>query len=136
MCVVIFCLAMMSKLTILTALLSQNFQEQLYKTAFLISKEKRINKFMELLWHFLKVSLWKMNFYVSMNRFGLMNDVMSSSLHNIEWMLMTYFFCFVHLITLKNSKTVWFLNIETLDLPVRKNRIILCVFRHFNYQNQ
>ena len=42
--------------------------------------------------------------FVSMNKFGLMNVLMDSNLHTTEDMLMTYF-CFVHLIILKNSKT-------------------------------
>ena len=60
---------------------------------------------------------------------------MNSNLHTIEDTLMTYLFCFVHLIILRNSKTTEILNIET-DSPVRKDGIIPCLFRHFNYQNQ
>ena len=40
-----------------------------------------------------------MHFYVSMNRFGLMNVLMNSNLHTTEDKLMTYLFCFVHLFT-------------------------------------
>ena len=45
-------------------------------------------------------------FYVSMNRFGLMNVLMNSNLHTTEEMLMTYSFCFVHLIISRNSKII------------------------------
>ena len=49
--------------------------------------------------------LSKIYFYVSMNRFGLMNVLMNSNLHTTEDMLATYF-CFVHLIILRNSRTI------------------------------
>ena len=45
-------------------------------------------------------------FYVSMNIFGLMNVLVNSNLHTTVNMLMTYLFCFVHLIILKNPKTI------------------------------
>ena len=47
-----------------------------------------------------------MHFYVSMNRFGLMSVLMSSNLYTTEDMSMTYLFCFVHLIILRNSKII------------------------------
>ena len=56
---------------------------------------------------------------------------MNSNLHTTEDVLITYFFCFVHLIIFKNSETIWILNIETLESPDRKNRVILCLFWRF-----
>ena len=77
-----------------------------------------------------------MHFYVSMNIFGLMNVLVNSNLHTTENMLMTYLFCFVHQIILKNSKTIWILNIETSDSSVRKNNNSMPFSGRFNYQNQ
>ena len=45
-------------------------------------------------------------FYVSLNRFGLMNVLMNSNLHTTEDMLMTYSFFFVHLIISRNSNII------------------------------
>ena len=64
-------------------------------------------------------------FHVFMNRFDLRNVLMNSNLYATEHMLMTYLFCFVHLVILRNSKI---LNIEALDSLVRKNIIITCLF--------
>ena len=104
--IVILCLAMIAKLIILIGLVLKNFSEQLYKTTFSILKEKFIKKLMELLWYLHLVLLWQMHFYVSINRFDLMNILMNLNLHTSEDMLMTYLICFVHLIILRNSKAI------------------------------
>ena len=43
------------------------------------------------------------------------------NLYTTEDKLMTYLFCFVNLIILRNSKIISILNIESLDSPVKKN---------------
>ena len=59
--------------------------------------------------------------HFSMNKFGLMNALMNSNLYTTEDMLMTYLFCFDHLIIFRNSKIISILNIETLDSSARKD---------------